>query len=401
MPAMTNPYELSREVENRYRDYLTTMFYFKDPTLRASFDEALLRGGLSKGPYLEATPIFKHGLPPRELFHELLGSQPEESFLAAFAPDRPLYDHQERAIRGVLHGHNVVVATGTGSGKTEAFLYSIFLHLYEEHKAGTLGPGVRALILYPMNALVNDQRERLGDIARSLHDAERTFNFTFGQYVGETPADANDRFRNGRGAVEKREQDGFSRVQEGLVQHGEMVLREEMRSTPPHILLTNFSMLEYLMLRPDDSPLFDGGRATTWSFFVLDEAHQYRGAQGMEMALLLRRLKQRLRDGGRTEPIRCIATSATLLGGDDSTTTPNAQGATFAADLFGEPFTEDGIITGTTTEPPHPGPHALQAGDYAQLIAAEDTNTQRHTVAELADKLGLPDPAELVLPPGR
>ena len=72
-----------------------------------------------------------------------------------------------------------------------------------------------------------------------------------------------------------------------------------MRRTPPHILLTNYSMLEYLLIRPNDSPLFDEGRAARWKFIVLDEAHQYRGAKGMEMGMLIRRLKQRLRDGGR------------------------------------------------------------------------------------------------------
>ena len=124
-----------------------------------------------------------------------------------------------------------------------------------------------------------------------------------------------------------------------------MVFREEMRNRPPHILLTNYSMLEYLLIRPDDSPLFDHGRGRHWQFIVLDEAHQYRGAKGMEMGMLIRRLKQRVRDGGRGEdPFRCIATSATIASGDGET---NKQAiADFAGELFGEPFSTQGIIFG-------------------------------------------------------
>ena len=116
-----NPTELAITIEERYRRYLRTTFYFRDPILRKSFEDALEReGNLSKGPYLEATPIFKKEKTSRELFQELLGFLPDEGFLKA--TDRQLYIHQEEAIRRVWQGRNVVVATGTGSGKTETFL---------------------------------------------------------------------------------------------------------------------------------------------------------------------------------------------------------------------------------------------------------------------------------------
>ena len=119
-----------------------------------------------------------------------------------------------------------------------------------------------------------------------------------------------------------------------------------MRSVPPHILLTNYSMLEYLMIRPDDSPLFDGGRGVHWRFIVLDEAHQYRGAKGMEMGMLIRRLKQRLAAGGRAEPFQCIATSATLSSGEGED--DKRAVAQFARELFGEPFPPAGVIFGSS-----------------------------------------------------
>ncbi|MFB6271410.1 MAG: DEAD/DEAH box helicase, partial [Salinibacter sp.] len=92
--------------------------------------------------------------------------------------------------------HNAIVATGTGSGKTEAFLYPVLLELYREHMAGTLGSGVRALVLYPMNALANDQRERLGELCKRFQDLGSSFGFSFGQYIGTTPKHETDRWRN-------------------------------------------------------------------------------------------------------------------------------------------------------------------------------------------------------------
>jgi len=349
---------LSREVLERYRQYLLTTFSFRDPGLRASFEEALRRGSLSRGPYIEATPPFRRGRTPHELFTELLEGPFDEGFLKALYGDRPLYLHQERAIRRVVGGRNVVVATGTGSGKTETFLYPILLHLYWEHLRGELGPGVRALILYPMNALAHDQRERLGAICKRLEAFGSSFRFTFGQYVGETPEDEKDTYRQAQEHLERR-----------MV--GELVLRREMREEPPHILLTNYSMLEYLLLRPEDSPLFDHGRARWWTFLVLDEAHQYRGTRGTEMALLIRRLKRRLREGGCEGPFRCIATSATLLGGKRD----REAVARFASELFGEPFHEDDVVLSESEPLREPEPSSavlLQPEEYTALEEALD-----------------------------
>jgi hypothetical protein len=386
---------LSSLVEERYRRYLKTTFYFKDLNLRASFEEALNSGRLSKGPFLEATPVFKRGQTPRTLFQSLLGFQPDEGFLKAVHGDRPLYQHQEESIQKVFEGSNVVVATGTGSGKTEAFLYPILLHLYQEFQAGKLCTGVRALILYPMNALANDQRERLGEICKRLKEEHSPFQFTFGQYVGETPEDENDSRRHARDLIAERDQKGYSIVENGQVVHGELVVRSEMRKTPPHILLTNYSMLEYLLLRPDDSPLFDNGRAQWWAFLVLDEAHQYRGSRGIEMAMLLRRLKQRLREGGRSEPFRCIATSATLVGEEED----KAAVAQFASDLFGEEFREENVILGATEPIPEPGPTRLAPDDYRPLREAlhKDNSEAKAGLTELASQLGvvLPDSEDI------
>ena len=322
--------EWPEKIRQRYENYLKTSFFFKEPDLRASFQKALREeGSLLKGPYPELDRGFKKGSNARALAQECFPDRSQDLLPALI--DGSLYVHQERAIQAAhIEGRNVVVATGTASGKTESFLYPILFELYRQHLVGELDePGVRALILYPMNALANDQRERLGDICATLRKAASGFEPTFGQYIGQTPNDAGDRWRNAAAREEERKP-------------GELVFRDEMRNSPPQILLTNYSMLEYLLIRPDDSPLFDVERGVHWQFIVLDEAHQYRGAKGMEMGMLIRRLKQRLRDGGRRRPFRCIATSATLSSGESEEDKQVV--ARFAQELFGESFSSPGIV---------------------------------------------------------
>ncbi len=334
MPEVDDVSSWPEQIQKRYENYLKTSFFFKDPVLRASFQAALQKEGrLRQGPFPEPARGFDSGMNARDLARECFPEAAGDLFPALM--DKPLHSHQERAIRAAhLESKNVVVATGTASGKTESFLYPILFALYREHLAGELErPGVRAMILYPMNALANDQRERLGDIFGALREAGSGFRPTFGQYIGQTPQNPKDKWRNATWWADNS-------------LPGEMVFRQEMRKAPPHILLTNYSMLEYLLIRPDDSPLFDDGLGAHWRFIVLDEAHQYRGAKGMEMGMLIRRLKQRVREGGRRGPFRCIATSATLSSGESEADKRIV--AEFASELFGEPFSESGIVFGKT-----------------------------------------------------
>jgi ATP-dependent helicase YprA (DUF1998 family) len=141
-------------------------------------------------------------------------------------------------------------------------------------------------------------------------------------------------FRRYTGETEEREGNAVGKYRKmfGREPHAnEIVSRERMRQTPPHILLTNYAMLEYLLLRPADNVFFDGEYSRHWRFLILDEAHTYTGAKGIEMAMLLRRLKDRVVQGEEGR-LRCMITSATLGRGEDDF--PDV--AQFARRLLGE-----------------------------------------------------------------
>jgi len=340
MPSKNEIERWRDEIRMRYENYLQTSFYFKDPLLRESFSQAL-RGYNLMGDILpESASNFVLGADARNLATEYFKDE-VTALLPALLHKRALYLHQEQAIR-LVHGEgkNIVVATGTASGKTESFLYPILFELYRQHLSGELQkPGVRALILYPMNALANDQRRRLGEICENLEKEHSDFKPTFGQYIGETPENENDHRRN----AERRKNERLP---------NELIFREEMLRNPPHILLTNYSMLEYLLIRPKDSELFDGDNGQHWSFIVLDEAHQYRGAKGMEMGMLIRRLKQRLRHSEHNnKPFCCIATSATISSSKNEASKQDV--ARFAGELFGEKesFSSGNVIFGERNPP--------------------------------------------------
>lgn len=316
-----HPIEVTDHIEGSYTRYLQAAFHMKDPVfLRQLRDLLRQKNKFVKGPYLEVTAPYRTGATIRELIEEGIVSPLMNRLSQTDIPiDRPLYTHQESSLRKVNAGRNLVVSTGTGSGKTESFLLPILNELFRQKEQGILTPGVRALLLYPMNALVNDQIKRLRTL---LAD---TPEITFGRYTGETEenkAKAEEKYR--------RTNDGQPSLP------NELLSRDEMRETPPHLLITNYAMLEYLLLRPADSELFDGPHTDEWKFIVLDEAHTYNGATGIEVAMLLRRLKDRIlkADQAYEGNLRCIATSATLGSGEDAI----RKVMKFASDLFGEPF---------------------------------------------------------------
>jgi ATP-dependent helicase YprA (DUF1998 family) len=309
-----DPLATSQLIIEGYRRYLRSLLPVRDPKIATALDYQITNSGLlTKGPLLEATPPYEHGATLDTLIREGVLSPAMKKLGSENLPlTRPLYVHQELAIRKVAAGRNVVVATGTGSGKTESFLFPILNELSAEYERnGHLKPGVRALLLYPMNALANDQMKRLRQILKAAP------HITFGRYVGDTKES------------EQQAEETFGKLNPGEERlPNELISRRAMRETPPHLLLTNYAMLEYLLLRPADMDLFEGSSAGRWRFLVLDEAHVYDGARAAEVAMLLRRLRDRV---ACDRPLRYIATSATV--GDKEEDIME-----FAQRLFDAPF---------------------------------------------------------------
>ncbi|MBW4720611.1 DEAD/DEAH box helicase [Saccharothrix obliqua] len=349
----------SEFVVESYRRYLGSLLPVREPRIASALAREIAESPvLAKGPLLEATPPYATGATLRELIDRGVLAP---SFADLALPlDRPLYRHQEEALRKVARGRNVVVATGTGSGKTESFLLPVLDSLVAEHARGTLGAGVRALLLYPMNALANDQLKRLRGL---LAD---TPAITFGRYTGDTPDSA------------RRGVESFEALNPGEPRlPNELLSREEMRARPPHLLLTNYAMLEYLLLRPADLELFEG---RTWRYVVLDEAHVYDGAKAAEVAMLLRRLRDRVAPG---EPVQCIATSATV--GDDPVKVTG-----FATKLFDAPFDwvdddpdrQDLVRAARVEAPEGPFWGPLPGSAYLDLAGAADPAAEVLRLAE-------------------
>ena len=341
-----DPIVTRNTIRKDYNDYLSSILSVRNTDITRKATRAVREGSFVKGPYLEATPPFVAGKSLHALFDEGIVSSEFSKIPEDIHYDRPLYAHQEKAVRKICYEQkNVIVATGTGSGKTECYFYPIFNELMRQVENGTLQPGVQALLLFPMNALANDQQKKLRQLLKNYPE------ITFGRYTGETPYDSEEVARSNYQTKHGEE-----------ALPNEMLSRGRMQETPPHILLTNYAMLEYLLLRPADSTLFDGSLAENWRFVVIDEAHTYRGANGTEIALLLRRLKERIRRN-TDRKLRCIATSATL-GSED------AKGALcdFASNLFGETFLPEDIITSVREDMVcHPYQHPFTPDEYRAL----------------------------------
>jgi DEAD/DEAH box helicase domain-containing protein len=239
-----------------------------------------------------------------------------------FPRDRRPYIHQRRAWEVLLGDEvrSVIVSTGTASGKTECFLVPILSSLARELKT-TAEPtlrGIRALFLYPLNALINSQRDRLAAWCSGFEGRLR-----FCLYNGNSPDD----------------------VPSGLQKkHPEEVLsRRGLRTSPPPILVTNATMLEYMLVRGNDAPIIEASRGRL-QWIVLDEAHTYVGSRAAEMSLLLRRVLHTF--GVEQDQVRFVATSATIGSRE-------AEGALarYVADLAGVSPDRVSVVTGRRSLP--------------------------------------------------
>ena len=382
------PDESMAHLKESIASYLESQYRISNPLV---FEEraALLRkkGVIAQEPFIEATPAFASARYLRELEikHPTMIPKGLSELMEYGVPmDRfPLYTHQEEALLASFSdAGNLLVATGTGSGKTEAFMLPILSRILKEayewsqpkapssnglydniqgkwlhaRRHETRPAGLRAIILYPLNALVNDQISRLRRILGlngSTDWQRKHLNgnlIHFGMYTSLTQPtrgpEVEEKRRQFDANLKELKNDWESLTPE-LQATGnwpdlggsEMLCRWDMQAAPPDILVTNYSMLEYMLLRPIESSIFEATKkwlekADENTFtLVLDEAHTYTGAKGTEVAHLVRRLKERLGIELGTHNFRAIATSASI---------PNRESADedlvkFTSDLFGEP----------------------------------------------------------------
>jgi DEAD/DEAH box helicase/Helicase conserved C-terminal domain/Domain of unknown function (DUF1998) len=326
----SNPISFSQDLKTILARYIATTLPISHrySKLGREFRLLLEQEKLVQGPYVEALPDFEKGKTLSQLLkksggflHDGLGVLP--------TANRPLHLHQEKALRhAIIDQESFLTATGTGSGKTETFLYPIAHDILSDPDPSR--PGVRALLVYPMNALANDQLYYR--VAPLFANYLKDFGITFGRYTGQVKSTAK------RSEEEARIWNN-PKLMEALgnpssIPKNWLLTRDEMLANPPKILITNYAMLEHMLLLPRNSGLF---ATNSLRFIVLDEIHTYHGAQATEVAFLLRKLKTRL---GITQGLRVFGTSASLSDSETADTELNK----FATDLMGEPVSR--IIRG-------------------------------------------------------
>ncbi len=326
---MLNPITYSEKIVSDFLRYQLTTYPFADERLYAQM-RALLSleetraTPLLHGPYVSLSRSFRTGARIAELVREGL----LHPHLAALAPHPSVYGHQEAAFRAILaERRTTLVSTGTGSGKTECFLYPIISHCLRLRDEDA-PEGIAAVLVYPMNALAEDQLGRLRQLLCGT-------GVSFGMYIGKTQEHAAD-VRGTRLSPGASRADYDAAVRglradkrhEAVLPPEERASREEMRAPGkrPRILLTNVKQLELLLTRQHDIELFDGARL---DFLVFDEAHTFSGAVGAETACLIRRLRSFC--GKQPGETVCIATSATLADLDRG----REAGREFASRFFG------------------------------------------------------------------
>jgi ATP-dependent helicase YprA (DUF1998 family) len=435
------PHGSFNHIKEALIQYLETQYKIADTTIYNERGEILRAGDkIAQIPFIEATPNFTAGnfLSELERTNESIPAGISDLVRHGVPVDRHrLYKHQEEALLATFSDRpNLLVATGTGSGKTEAFLLPILAKILNESRqwnrptSESLHSGydvrmekwlnsrrrenrpaaLRSIILYPMNALVNDQLTRLRRIlslgnSPTWQRANLNGNLIhFGMYTSLTPVAGSWGNENKRRSIEEY----LASIQQdwdNLPQHhqdlggwprpnaSEMLTRWDMQDAPPDILVTNYSMLEYMLMRPIEGIVFDQTREWLASdenahfTLVLDEAHSYSGAKGTEVAHLIRRLKERLGLESNRK-FQAIATTASVPLGSDNLLT------SFTGSLFGVEDNSFTLIRAATTNTQVDGREgdnlSLQA--FANFQEHFELNNPRPAIETLAQDLGLDAP---------
>jgi len=302
-----NVFALRDRVIEDYRGYVLSFLRMADPRIAEFVLRSLDEGALWPDPLVQLSPAFEEGPTVEELvetghLHPLCADVFRARNQDGASRSIRLYRHQLQAIETAARREPYVLTTGTGSGKSLTYLLPIIDHVLK-HEPGS--DRVRAIIVYPMNALINSQDEAIRGLLANLGDDRPPI--TWRRYTGQE----SDREK------------------------------QEIQQNPPHILLTNYVMLELMLTRPEERPFVDRTVAAL-AFLVLDELHTYRGRQGADVALLVRRLRERC----GSPDLLCVGTSATMVAGG-SRAERRAAVAEVATKVFGVPVSPANVIDET------------------------------------------------------
>ena len=418
-------------------DYIGTVYLGKNDSLRAACMTELRDAGvLYQKPYIEANPAYlsvPNGIEVADL-PEAVKMILREMINRNLGVFKNPYQHQIESLENYYKGKDLFVSTGTGSGKTECFMWPIATKLVMEqiNNPDTWKiHGIRTIMLYPMNALVSDQmgrlRKMIGNGENGFHDVIHKIDPNarvpqFGMYTGRTPYPGERDYKEDLKYAKTVRKDILAQsddVKEKLKDLGklpskynlnefvdrleqensvltdprdaELVTRQEMQALCPDILITNYSMLEYMLMRPIEKPLWESTKewidssADNKLLFVIDEAHMYRGSSGGEVALLIRRVLHKLGIG--RDRVQFILTSASIPKGDDEKV------KTFACDLSAQDEKKNSfkIIRGTEEAIELPGkeidPTALL--DYDIDLLQGDWAEKKEAIKDFAERLKL------------
>lgn len=296
-------FHLRQRLVEDYTTYANSFIHIQEPHIREYVETCLREGVFWPDALIQLNPTFKPGAWIEELTDQgLLHSECSRIFRKGkeqgLGTSLRMYQHQREAIEVARAGRNYVLTTGTGSGKSLAYIVPIVDHVLRRGS----GRGIQAIVVYPMNALANSQYIELEKFLRHGY-APGQEPVTFEKYTGQE-------------SDEKRNQ---------IIAH------------PPDILLTNYVMLELLLTRPQEKRLIQAAEGL--QFLVLDELHTYRGRQGADVALLVRRVRDRL----AAPQMQCVGTSATLAS-EGSFDEQRAEVAQVATQLFGTAVRPGDII---------------------------------------------------------
>ena len=332
-------FDTHKQIVDDYAQYIRSFINISDPEIKRKVEDSLSEGRLWPQPLLQFNPAYEQAGTVEEIIASgLLHDDVRHMF------DRySLYRHQREAIELGVGGTDFVVTSGTGSGKSLTYIGTIFNHLLANRGA----EGVAAVIVYPMNALVNSQTNEFNTYKDNYErNTGHVFPITFGQYTGQ----------------EKEEQ------------------RQSMRKNSPQVLLTNYMMLELLLTRVQERPIRDA-IFENLRYLVFDELHTYRGRQGADVSMLIRRIQSQCK-----QSVCCIGTSATMVS-VGSAESQRSEVARIASTVFGRPFESDQIVDETLARSldvtgTQPSKQELSAAVISEIDAdAGETELRKHPVA--------------------